>query len=205
MTITDILQQPDKCTIDSIQGKVISVYDVRHVAKLNKDVTDLKMADGGGNQIKVSVWEMPNMLFYKGKEVVISAGPRGGLKVSYDDYSKRNTVQVSKSVQFQVIQGGIPVAAPQTPVPANPSHSDGPAHTNAPTKANLTRNGQQVGMAVKAGVDLAIARMESGQPVTDLDAYLKGTASLILKVSDWLEQGNLAEEKKEENKEDVPY
>lgn len=187
MTIQDILKQADKTAIDQVQGKVVSVAKPRLIQKLSKSVTEMEIVDGGGNRLTLSVWEMPNMEFYMNKEIVISAGPRGGLQTKADSYKKSITLQVSKTASFQVVAGISAPSQPQTDVKG----------VSTPQSENKYRNGQQVGMAINNATQLLIARTAAGERITELEAYLKGTASIYLRASDWLEAGNLVKEEAE--------
>lgn len=188
VTIKDALKLPDKCPIDSIQGQVTEVYKQREITG-GKVVQDAMLRGGDGSEIKLTAWDHGDLSPYKGKDVVISAGPKGGLVVKFDSYKDRNvnTLSVSKMVTFQVVAGG--------PVSANPSPSDGKTTylpgTSAPAPTTVV-NGAKIGMCVNNAV---LFMTEAGIPFEE--AKLHEIASGILRVAIRLENGDIAVAKEE--------
>lgn len=186
-TIAAILQLPDKCPVDSVQGKVTKVYPPS--PRAGKDTQSFIMQDGAGKTLKVTVWEQTGFEHYEGKEIVISAGPKGGLAVNI--YQGKTSLSASRTTQFQFLavhqaQGGQvatqPPTQPQNPANGQQSASKGPSSG----QINGAMNGQTLGMAVKAAVD---SLGNEGIPVTKQSLWER--TSLIIRLCDHMAKGNL--------------
>jgi hypothetical protein len=181
LSIGEILALPDNSAIDAVQGRVTEVYDQRQV-KGGKTVQDAKLVDGGGKEIKLAIWDHPDCSIYKGREVILKSGPKGGLKVVYDTYKQRNTnyISVSRGCTFQYLEVHSAAAGKPAPESANYNQVVGPL------PAPSVHNGAKVGMAVNNAVNF----MTSAGEQFDAEK-LHWIASEILKVSVKLEAGEL--------------
>jgi len=191
VTIGSVLSLPDKCPIDSIQGLISEVYNKRDVNG-GKSVQDAILKDGTGASIKLSAWEHGDLSVYKGKEVIIQAGPKGGLTVKLDTYKKPNvnTLSMSRLVTIQVVAGGA--------VSANPSPSETKTTylpSAAATAPTTVVNGAKIGMCINCATQFMT---EAGIPFDETKIH--EVASAILRVSIRLENGDIAVAK-----EDVPF
>jgi hypothetical protein len=59
-SIPTILTLPNNCPIESVQGTIVEVYKGRNVAG-GKHVQDAKLRDGSGAEIKLTIWEHPDI------------------------------------------------------------------------------------------------------------------------------------------------
>lgn len=195
-SIAQLLQMPDQAAFDSIQGTITEVYKQRNV-KGDKTVQDAKLRDASGAEIKLSIWDHDDISVYKGREVIINAGPKGGLKVVLDTYRQphTNTVSVSKMGTFQFLEvhrsntGAAPASAPR-PQPCN-------ASGNASGPAPVVVNGAKVGMAIN---NACLFLQNSGSPFDSKQIH--AIASEIIRLSNAMENGELLPYAA---KEDVPY
>lgn len=197
ITIKEILQLPDNTALESIQGLVTEVYKIREV-KGGKTVQDAKLRDGSGAEIKLSVWDHQDISTYKGKEVIISSGPKGGLKVQLDTYRQPhvNTISVSRTGTFQYLQvhqaqTGAPVSANQpVSAPVAQVSSGGPVggHGSGP----VVVNGAKIGMVLN---NACLFLTSAGEPF-NVDRVHE-IASELLKLSTKLENGELYVKKEE--------
>lgn len=190
VTIKDILTLPDNTLLDSVQGTVTEVYQQRHV-RGDKVVQDAKLRDGTGAEVKLAVWDHPPIDTYKGREVIIQSGPKGGLKVQLDTYRQphANTISASKTATFQFLevhhaQNGTTASANLgvRPAPANGVVPQQAASSNPP----IVVNGAKVGMSVNNAV---LFMTSAGEPFDS--THLHRIASAILKVSVRLENGDI--------------
>lgn len=170
--ISQIPSLPDKCPIAQLQGKVSAVFEMKQVA--GKPQQAFMLQDASGNSIRCSAWEHPDLSIYKDKDVVIMPGPKGGLSVNV--YNGKHSVNISRTCTFQYTavhhaQTGTPVPAPSAPAVAD---------------GKKPINGQTVGMAVKAAIDVHVA---TGTPITKKSIWK--LASQIIRVSQYIEQGHL--------------
>lgn len=189
-TIAEVLKMADGSGLPGIVAKITEVYKSRNVAG-GKTVQDAKAKDGTGAEIKLSIWDHPDCSTYKDREVIIQSGPKGGLKVVFNDYkgANVNTLSVSRGCTFQLVevhraQTGTPVAA-AAPAPAPAAREDNP---------NAIR-GDKVGMAIKCAVEFMAA---GGEPFNS--KKLHEVSSEIIRISNRLEKGELSEVK-----EDAPF
>jgi hypothetical protein len=182
-SIKEILTLPDKTELTQVQGLVTEVYAQREV-KGGKTVQDAKLRDGTGSEIKLSVWDHPKIDQYKGREVIIQAGPKGGLVVKLDTYRQPyvNTLSVSKMSTFQNLevhhaQNG----APKDQHPAGAGTPAGAAPVDGP---KVVVNGAKIGMVINCSVEFMTAQ---GEPFTEDRVW--ELASQLINVSNKLERG----------------
>lgn len=108
-SIPTILTLPEGCPIDSIQAKVIGVFPRKEgIGKGGApwSIQDAELADGGGNKLKIKVWNHPDISTYKGRDVIINSGKDGSIKVLHDTYKGNMTVkaELSKFATFQFLE-----------------------------------------------------------------------------------------------------
>lgn len=176
--LSQIANLPDGCPLTEINGTVVAVYERRIIAG-GKSVQNAEISDGS-TKVRLTVWGHEDISVYKDRVVVLTAGPKGGLTVKEDEYkgNKRKVISASATCQFQFIEvhnaakpaGSAPVAAP-----AQASH---------PVVATPQVNGAKVGMAINN----AIAVLQN-EPY-DIKKVAQ-VASDIMRLSHWLEAGNL--------------
>ncbi len=210
--LLDIQNFPDGTPIDAIQGRISEVYDYEKKQGQKGPYTLQKayISDVGGNKIKLTVWDHPDLAPLKGNEYVLhnTGGTRfPGIKVrlgSYvakkdgRDYKAGDTVKtlelnVTKNGCFQHVEvfnqskpagqtPAEPVSRPPTVVGGTPTHG-------VPVHANI--NGMTVGMAINNAVKI-ITEGNGYNPET-FAKELYVIASDIIKVSQHIEKGNLSE------------
>jgi len=169
-------------------------------------VQDADLADTQGNKIRINVWQHPDLKPLENTEVVVHCsdtnsrypsvavrhssyvskqGPRAGQTVSTVE------LQVTKNGQFQHLQ----VFHQQNgtkPTETQPAQSV----TEATKPAGVyPRNGQQVGMALNNATTLILEHLAMNYAqetyAEQLARDLARISSVYLRVSDWLEKGNL--------------
>lgn len=151
-----------------------------------------------------------------------------GLSIKHGSYKKADTgevintivntieLNVSKLGQFQTVEIYRSTVAPSTvgpiaAIPANPSHSAAPAGSGQLQTVQIPLKGQEtappgkvairgdaVGMAINNAVNIIVALAEQGQVPGDLMKDIGQKASDIIRLSNWLQQGNLYPEVKKE-------
>jgi len=203
ITISQILTLPDQCPVDAVQMKITGVFPRKtNIGQYKTSVQNAEGQDIAGNKVRLCVWGHADIEPYKGKDIVLSSGPKGGVKVKHGKYTNKNgeevktvELEVSKSGQFQYVEvhkaqseasGG--VSAP-TPGPT-------------PQKAPEARNGQinpihgaTVGMAINQACSYVIA---SGGGLDPKAIHM--IASDIVRVALVMEKGDLYEREKPANK-----
>lgn len=189
-TIAQVLAMPDKSHLDCVQGTITEVYKSRQVA--GKSVQDAKLKDGSG-EIKLTLWDRPDHSMYKGRDVIIQAGPKGGLTVKFDGYQNKNvnTISVSAGCTFQFLevhkaQTGTAAGsvASGAAVSQSSASSTSGASSNTGGCTPIVVNGAKVGMCVNN----AVLFMTTAGEAFDADKLFQ-IASEILKVSVRLENG----------------
>jgi hypothetical protein len=212
-SIPTILTLPNNCPIESVQGTIVEVYKGRNVAG-GKHVQDAKLRDGSGAEIKLTIWEHPDISTFKGRDVIIQSGPKGGLKVQLDTYRQPhvNTISVSKTGTFQYLevhnaqtggQGNTPAVSPNAAgasggsggVQGASGREIGPAGAGGSGVGAITVNGAKVGMALNNACQFLVAK---GVPFSSEKVF--EVASELIRLSNKMEKGELAVAK-----EDVPY
>lgn len=153
--------------------------------------------------------------------VLFSGGKGGkGVRVKHGSFKKKDTQEVVNTIeldvnkygQFQTVEiyrstvapATTTVGAPQTPVKANPSPSEAqgvatpPPQPQNPVKGLETAltgkqpvRGDKIGMALNNATHLVVALVEQGQVPADLMKDIGHKASDIIRLSTWLEAGNL--------------
>jgi hypothetical protein len=199
-TIAQVLTMPDKSAIDSISGTMVEVYKARTVTG-GKTAQDAKLRDGTGSEIKLTLWDRPDHSMYKGREVIIQAGPKGGLVVKFDGYQQRNvnTLSVSAGCTFQYLevhnaQTGGAVSAPAASAHTGASgeaggHSGRAANGQGQAAPIMVNNGAKVGMALNNACQFLVAAGEQFSV-----ARVNEIASELIRLSNRMEQGELAPE-----------
>jgi hypothetical protein len=192
-SITQILSMPPGSTVDSVQGTVVDVYKQRTIPS-GKTVQDGKLKDGTGAEIMFSVWEHDDISTYKGREVIISGGPKSIMKVELDKFKDRNVnkLSVSRTCTFQFLE--VHRAQTGTPAPAPTTRAEGPS-----TPAPILVNGAKIGMAINNAVSFMTS---AGEPFSS--DRLWQVASEIVLISNKMEMGEIAPPAKAEA-EDLPY
>ena len=187
-SIKDILTLPDKTELTQVQGLVTEVYAQREV-KGGKTVQDAKLRDATGAEIKLSVWDHPKIDTYKGREVIIQAGPKGGLVVKLDTYRQPyvNTLSVSKMSTFQNLevhraQNG--QAPEKHDAPAGNQAGTGSSSVPHSSSGTTVVNGAKIGMAINCSVEFMTAQ---GEPFDENRVW--ELASQLINVSNKLERG----------------
>ena len=179
--LAQIINLPEKCPLAEIQGTVVKVYE--HAPFNDKTKQNFQLKDSSGTLVGATAWAHDDLSFYQGKEVIIKAGPKGGLAVN--NYKGKPGVSVSATCTFQTVAGG---TAPQTPVPANHSHSVAPTHTHVAPTVRPVIQGQTIGMAINNACNSLTAQ---GQPLTKENVWK--LASMIVGVSQAMEAGKIHE------------
>lgn len=188
-TIGNIKNLPDKCPVDQVQGKVVTVYEVKQVAGKSKQ--SLLIQDAGGAKLMINAWEHSDLAFYQDKEVIISSGPKGGMKVNI--WKDKPSVDVGRTCTFQLLAVHNAQTGASTPTgdqkPANQAQSP----SNGPSGEVLKSiHPATVGMCINQ----ACANLT--QKGLDLDPKeVFKIASELVKVALHMEKGNLAGAKKE--------
>ncbi len=207
-SLATIITLPEKCPMQEVQGIMVDVYEAKEVN--GKPKQDFYLKDASGTRVKGAAWGHDDISFYKGKEVIIKCGAKGGLSVN--NWQGKPGFSVSASCTFQSIAGGSsPVAAPAATT--TPTEAQKPA--NAPQTASAGVSGVRPipGVTVGMAVNNACASLtEAGVPLSK--GAIWKTASMIIKVAAQLEQGVLHEEstakaaapaEPAKAEEDVPY
>jgi len=180
--LSQIINLPERCQLSEIQGVMVEVYEMgKHNDKNKQNFT---MKDYSGVLVRGTAWSHDDISFYKGKEVIIKAGPKGGLAVN--NYRDKAGVSVSATCSFQTVAGGL---APQAPIPANSSPSAAPANTNTAPHVRPVVQGQTIGMAINNACQSLTAQ---GIPLTKGNVWK--LASMVVAVAQAMEQGKLFEE-----------
>lgn len=188
-SIDELMSLPDKTQIQGFSGKVERVFE-KKAGKVPQNM----IISCGGKEMRCAVWDHPDCSVYEGKEVIILPGGRGGLAISDNDYQGKVTrkLSISKSCTFQVV-------AVHAAAPAQRALGGASGGTILPTPASSQPSpvirGEKVGMAINNAI---LIMTEQGVPFSgeELHKY----ASEIIKVSQRLEAGELAQKK-----EDVPF
>lgn len=173
--LNKIAELPNKCPLESIEGKVTAVYELKQVNGKNKQ--DFEMQDVAGAKVRCSAWEHDDLSLYKGFNVIINTGPKGGLAIN--EWNNKKSVNLSKTCTIQKIQVGAPTAQPPTP--------DSPAIIGVAGKpANSPILGQTIGMAINNACNYLTA---TNQPITKQSLWQ--IATTIVEVAKHMEAGNL--------------
>ncbi len=183
-TITQILGLPDKCPIPQIQGKVTAAFEIKQIN--NKSKQDFILEDTTGASIRVSLWgHNADANFYKGKEVILQAGGKGGLSVNV--YNGKTNLNMSASCTFQML--AVHQAQTGTSGPSTTGVIEGTtvnvAVTGNPSDPKPI-NGVTIGMAINNSCQSLTAM---GEPLTKKRIW--ELASMIVGVSQHMEKGNL--------------
>lgn len=209
--ITDILNFPDGTPIDAIQGRISEVYAYEKKTGQKGPYTLQKayIADVGGNKIKLTVWDHPDLAPLKGNEYVLhnTGGTRyPGIKVRIGSYVatkdgqqhkagdtvKTLELNVTKNGCFQHVevfnQNKPAGATPATPVSKPVEAQIGGQVGGSAQSAYI--NGQTVGMAINNAVKI-ICEGAGYNPET-FSKQLHVIASDIIRISQTIEKGNLA-------------
>ena len=194
-TIQEIKKFPIGSTIPAVYGTVKIVWE----RELKKGQYGEFFSQGfvladGDEEIVVSCMDFDDLKYLKGQTVSVAAtgkDKRTGLPTGtkLKEYNGKLSIGVSKKSGGFVggdtpnpahMAGGTPLAAPQTAIPANSSHSATPSRGI---------EGVTVGMAVNCAVRLAAA---NGVNTDDLDAYIYARASALIRTAQRLQAGDLA-------------
>ncbi len=210
--LTDINNFPDGTPIDAIQGRIVEVYEYQRKTGQKGPYTlqNAYIADVGGNKIKLTVWDHPDLAPLKGNEYVLhnTGGTRfPGIKVRLGSYVAKKDGQqhkagdtvktlelnVTKNGCFQHVEvfnqskpAGAAPAEPVSRAASTPSVNTG---GQAPSQGYI--NGQTVGMAINNAVKI-ITEGNGYNPET-FAKELYVIASDIIRVSQHIEKGNLSE------------
>lgn len=209
--IKTISAWPNGAAVNAVQGKITKVFQLRNFG--GKNVQDAELSDAAGNSIPIVAWGQSDLKFYEGKEVVIHAGAKGGLKIVHDSYVAKkdsrnhkagdtvNTIKLSVplSAGWQLVEvykaqnpngGAVPVLVPNAPE----TQGKGLCVASQPT---TSIHGATVGMAINQ----ACANLTHQGLELEPDAIHR-IASGIVRVALRMERGELAQEGA---KEEVPY
>lgn len=167
----------DKCPVAEIQGKINAVYPA-DVTAAGKPKQNFTIIDASGVSVKCTAWEHPDLGIYKDRDVVIRPGAKGGLTVNV--YNGKAGLSISRSCTFQYLE----VHHAQNGV--QPKEPTAAAHATPPPYHAPAINGMKVGMAINNACQSLTA---AGQPLTKKAIW--EIASKIVRVSDYLEAGNL--------------
>lgn len=176
--LSQIANLPDGCPLTEINGTVVAVYERRTIAG-GKSVQNAEISDGS-TKVRLTVWGHEDISVYKDRVVVLTAGPKGGLTVKEDEYkgNKRKVISASATCQFQFIEvHNAAKPAGSTPVAA-------PVQASHPVVATPQVNGAKVGMAINNAIALLQNEPYDIKKVAQV-------ASDIMRLSHWLEAGNL--------------
>ena len=162
-------------------------------------VQGVVLADETGDEIQASCWGFDDLSYIKGQAVSVAStgknhktGKTQGVELvegKGKDGAPRLELKVGHKTGGFIggstpnpanMAGSTPPAAPQTAIPAIPSHSA------TPSKGI---EGVTVGMAVNCAVRLAAANAVN---TDDLDAYIYARASSLIKTAQRLQSGDLA-------------
>jgi hypothetical protein len=201
ITIVEALKLPDQCPVEQIQGRISKVYEhiIINTKYGEKPKQNFAFGDGAGNKMEGEVWGHADLKgTYEGKEVVIRQGKPGkGLKVKHDSYDKNGEtiksiiLEVSSAGQFQIVSGAPAAPQPQAKAPSEPSAAPQAQSPQPATKTSGTAiNGAKVGMALNNAV-LLLTNQGNVNPSMEVIAKV---ASQIIRLSNWLEEGNLVPE-----------
>ena len=186
ISVKEALALPDGGAIAQLQAFVDRVYRSTPTAS-GKIKQDASLKDRTGAVMKATFWGRDDLAQYEGKDIVISAGPKGGLKVKFDTYQQRNvnTLSASETTNIVIVGHSAPVGvAPAAPLPPAASHGSGMI------------SGQTVGMAIKVASDIVCSRPPAGtaspESVTDIGNRIYAMASEIVRIAKKLEAGELS-------------
>lgn len=215
--IVDLQNFPDGTPIEAIQGRITAVYPARSVtgAKGTSTVQNAELSDIGGNKVKLTVWDHPDLNPLKDNECVLhnTGGQRyPGIKVKHGSYVaqkdgrthkagdtiKTLELNVTKNGCFQhveVYNQSKPADKPAAEAVSRPSEARPGAPLGAMAQSGYI-NGMTVGMAINNAVKL-IADEKGGYVPETFAKDLYVIASDIIRVSQHIEKGNLAEKKGE--------
>lgn len=176
--LSQIANLPDGCPLTEINGTVVAVYERRTIAG-GKSVQNAEISDGS-TKVRLTVWGHEDISVYKDRTVVITAGPKGGLTVKDDEYkgNKRKVVSASATCQFQFLE------VHNAAKPAGSAPAAAPAQASHPVVVAPQVNGAKVGMAINNAITLL-----QNDPY-DIKRVAQ-VASDIIRLSHWLESGNL--------------
>ena len=180
--LSQIINLPEKCPLQEIQGVVSAVYELV-TNEAGKTRQNLAIKDSSGLVVKATAWSHDDLSFYKGKDVIIKSGPKGGLTVN--NYQGKPGVSISGTCTFQTVAGG---QAPQAPAAANSSRSAAPANTNTAPAARPAVQGQTIGMAINNACNSLTSQ---GLPLTKESIWK--LASVIVSVAQAMEAGKIHE------------
>lgn len=178
--LNKIAELPDKCPLESIEGKVINVYELKSIN--GKPKQDFEIQDAAGIKVRCSAWEHDDLSLYKGFNVIINTGPKGGLTIN--EWNNKKSVNLSKTCTIQKIQ----VGAPQAPAPVASQATT--AAAGKPSNSPIL--GQTIGMAINNACNYLTS---TNQPLTKQSLWQ--TASIIVEVAKHMEAGNLWKPKAE--------
>jgi len=173
--IVDIAAAQDKDPIAELHGKVVEVYAVQSVG--GKPKQDF-LLDDGVTSVKGSAWGFKDDIsYYKGKDVVIRPGAKGGLSVNV--YNNKKSFNMSATCTFQLAA----VHAAQTGHPL-------PVAGKTPEAGGLTPiRGDMVGNALK-NVFPALAEIVGLDDPTFYKKLAYHTSRFI-ELSNWFQAGHL--------------
>lgn len=178
--LNTIITLPEKCPLQEVQGNMIEVYEVKDFNGKNKQ--NFKIKDASGAIVSATAWAHDDVSFYKGKDVIIKAGPKGGLSVN--NYQGKPGISVSSTCTFQTVNGG---AAPAPKPTQAPTEIGNVVTTILSHPANNpTIPGVTIGMAINNACQSLTAQ---GLPLTKGSVWQ--LASMLVKVSRHMEQGRL--------------
>ena len=173
--LSQVASLPDGCPLTEITGTITAVYERRTITG-GKTVQNAEITDNG-TKVRLTVWGHEDISVYKDRAVVITAGPKGGLSVKEEEYkgNKKKVISMSASCQFQFLEVHSAKSGGAAPV----AHAATPVAVAAPQI-----NGAKVGMAINNAVQLL-----QNEPY-DIKRIAQ-VASDIMRLSMWLESGNL--------------
>ena len=231
-TLAEIRNLQDGAVVNAVQVRIDSVYDRKIVDTKagQKPVQSASASDATGNKIRITAWEHEDLKPLEGKDLIVHSnrsanGRYGGVSVKHGSYIPKGKAEavrtvelvVSKAGKFQLVevyhqsQGTKPTDA------AKQSEQSG---AQASISHSAVRNGQQVGQALNlAGEFLRehVVYSDVDELASNMPKDLYRVASAILRVSDYLSSGNLADGKspkqevvkqdspKENLDEDIPF
>lgn len=153
-----ILGFPDKTPIDSVQVKITKVYQRENTPDRGYGegtVQDAVITDGV-HEMKLKVWNHPDISSLEGQEVVIHAGSKGkGVEVEDNNYKGVLTkrLKVSKTGQFQTV-AVFHQTNPAAPATTAQAVAVAPSRVPAPQSAQpiSKEHGMRVGMAINNAI-----------------------------------------------------
>ncbi len=194
-SIAQLLTYPNKTPVDAVQGQIVEVYKGKIVSN-GKHCQEAKIRDAAGTETKLTVWEHDDISTYKGRDVILQSGARGGLTVNHNTWNGATTVGISasKTATFQFLEvhranTGQPATAPTTATTTTNAH---------PTQAaTVVVNGAKVGMSINCATEFMVKAGEafSEQRIWEI-------ASALIRVSNRMETGDLAPAVADE---EIPY